>query len=44
MIAHTSLPKQSFTEYKELGFNYYIEKPLSVKELQKLIFNKLKLK
>jgi CheY-like chemotaxis protein len=28
LIAHTAMPKESLGDYKELGFNYYMEKPL----------------
>ena len=43
MVVHTALPKDSFEDYKTLGFNGFLDKPLSAKKMNKVLV-KLKLK
>ena len=42
-MAHTALPRESFGNYKALGFNAFLEKPLEVRKISKILV-KLKLK
>ena len=36
-IAYTALPANSLGDFKELGFDSYMQKPLKLKRLEKLV-------